>query len=158
MGSPTFELVERPAHALDQVIELVEHAHDLLRRRASHVLEAVAHRHAALQDDVLPARQVVDPDVAKARGQVQAELFLTKSQDYGIVKVLLNDNPVGEFDLWSGRGVEPTGELDLGEVELAGDGDVLRLTVGGPNPRAAAPFFQFGVDGIRLEQVEPVEP
>jgi hypothetical protein len=86
------------------------------------------------------------------------ELFLTKSRDYGIVTVSLNDEPVGEFDLWSGRGVEPTGSLDLGEVELAGDGDVLRLTVGGPNPRAAAPFFQFGVDGIRLEQVEPIDP
>ena len=87
-------------------------------------------------------------------GTYQAELFLTKSQDYGIVKVLLNDNPVGEFDLWSGRGVVATGALDLGEVELAGDGDVLRLEVGGPNPRAAPPFFQFGIDGIRLEAVE----
>jgi hypothetical protein len=91
-------------------------------------------------------------------GTYWVELFLTKSMDYGIVTVSLNDEPVGEFDLWSGRGVEPTGSLDLGEVELAGDGDVLRLEVGGTNPRAAAPFFQFGVDGIRVEIVEPVEP
>ncbi len=91
-------------------------------------------------------------------GTYWVELFMTKSRDYGIVTVSMNDEQIGEFDLWSGRGVEPTGSLDLGEIELAGDGDVLRLTVGGPNPHATAPFFQFGVDGIRVESVEPVDP
>ena len=96
------------------------------------------------------------PDLPTATYTV--ELFLTKSQDYGVVQVSLNDSPVGAFDLWSGRGVVPTGSLDLGDIELAGDGDVLRLEVGGPNPRAAAPFFQFGIDGIRLQVVDAGEP
>ena len=42
------------------------------------------------------------------------------------------------------------GALDLGEVELRGHGDVLRLEVIGANPSAAPPHFQFGIDGVRL--------
>jgi hypothetical protein len=83
-------------------------------------------------------------------GRHQLELFLTKSLDYGIVTVSLNGVPVGEFDLWTGRGVVPTGPLDLGEVELGGRGDILRFAVSAHNPRAGPPFFQFGIDGIRL--------
>ena len=83
-------------------------------------------------------------------GRHQLELFLTKSLDYGIVTISLNGVPVEEFDLWTGRGVVPTGPLDLGEVELGGRGDILRFAVAASNSRAAPPFFQFGIDGIRV--------
>ena len=84
-------------------------------------------------------------------GPYRLELLLTKSVDYGIVSVSFNGVPIGEeIDLWSNRGVVPTDPLDLGSVELRGSGDVLRLEVTGANPAARAPFFQFGIDGVRL--------
>jgi hypothetical protein len=84
-------------------------------------------------------------------GKHRLEIFLTKAADYGVVTVSLDGAPLGaEIDLFSDRGVMPTGALDLGEVELRKKGDVLRLTVVRANERAAPPHFQFGIDGIRL--------
>jgi hypothetical protein len=84
-------------------------------------------------------------------GPYRLELLLTRAADYGIVSVSVNGTPIGdEIDLWSDRGVLPTGPLNLGRVELRGRGDVLRLEVTGANPGARAPYFQFGIDGVRL--------
>jgi hypothetical protein len=83
-------------------------------------------------------------------GSYRLELFLTKAADYGIVTVSLNGARIGTVDLWSGRGVVPSGVQDLGELELRGREDVLRLAVEETNARASMPFFQFGIDGIRL--------
>lgn len=90
-------------------------------------------------------------------GSYRLELFLTKAGDYGVVEVSLNGERVGEdLDLWSELGVVPTGAQDLGVVELRGRDDVLRLAVTRSHPKAAAPFFQFGIDGLRL--TNPVAP
>lgn len=84
-------------------------------------------------------------------GSYRAELLPTKSADYGIIVVSVNGVPVGgPIDLWSGRGAVPGGAVDLGVVDLCGGDGVLRLEVTGTNPRAASPFFNFGLDGIRL--------
>jgi hypothetical protein len=84
-------------------------------------------------------------------GPHRLELVLTRSADYGIVVVSFNGSRVGEeIDLFSRGGVVPTAPLDLGLVELRGSGDVLRLEVTGANPGSRAPFFQFGIDGVRL--------
>lgn len=90
-------------------------------------------------------------------GSYGLELFLTKAADYGIVTVSLNGIPIGEFDLWSDRGVMASGALDLGEVELGGQEDVLRLAIEGSNPSSSPPHFQFGIDGLRLRKREPAE-
>ncbi len=85
------------------------------------------------------------------RGPHRLELFLTRAMDYGIVAVFVNGEQVGEeVDLWSDVGVVPTGAVEMGVVELRGEGDVLRLVVTGCHPQASAPFFQFGLDGLRL--------
>jgi hypothetical protein len=84
-------------------------------------------------------------------GRQRLELFLTRAADYGVVAVSLNGTPLGgELDLFSDRGVVPTGAVDLGAVELRGKGDVLRIGVVRANPKTAPPHFQFGIDGIRL--------
>jgi hypothetical protein len=88
-------------------------------------------------------------------GRYLIELFMTKAADYGIIAVSLNGARVGTFDLYSGRGVVPTGALELGELELRGSEDVLRLEVEATNPRASMPFFQFGIDGIRFSKRVP---
>jgi hypothetical protein len=85
-------------------------------------------------------------------GRYALELFMTKAADYGIIAVSVNGARRGTFDLWSGRGVVPTGALKLGDVELGGREDVIRFTVEGKNPNAMSPFFQFGIDGIRIKE------
>lgn len=83
-------------------------------------------------------------------GEYRLEMFLTKAADYGILAASVNGDRVGDpIDLWS-YGVLPSGAVDLGLVSLRGQGDVLRLQLIGTNPNATAPFYQFGVDGIRL--------
>ncbi len=83
------------------------------------------------------------------------EMFMTKAADYGIIAILLNGERVGKLDLYSGRGVVPTGAKELGVLELRGSEDVLRLEVAGTNKRASMPYFQFGIDGIRFTKHEP---
>jgi hypothetical protein len=89
-------------------------------------------------------------------GRYALELFLTKAADYGIVAVSVNGARLGTFDLWSGRGVVPTGALKLGDVELGGSEDVLRVAIEGNNPNASPSFFQFGIDGIRIGEPAPL--
>jgi hypothetical protein len=88
-------------------------------------------------------------------GLYALEIFFTKAADYGIVAVFANEAPLGEFDLWSPRDIVPTGALQLGDVQLGGRKNALRLEVVGKNPNAAAPFFQFGIEGIRIEKSAP---
>jgi hypothetical protein len=84
-------------------------------------------------------------------GRQRLEIFLTRAADYGVVTVSLNGTPLGgELDLFSDRGVVPTGAVDLGAVELRGKGDVLRVGVVRANEKTAPPHFQFGIDGVRL--------
>jgi len=85
-------------------------------------------------------------------GRYSVELFMTKAADYGIVEVSINGTPRGTFDLFSGRGVLPSGALELGDVELGGREDLMRIAVIGKNPNATPPFFQFGIDGIRISE------
>jgi len=83
-------------------------------------------------------------------GRYAIELFMTRAVDYGIVEVSIDGVRRGTFDLFSGRGVLPTGALELGDVELGGREDVMRIAVVGKDRYATAPFFQFGIDGIRI--------
>lgn len=87
---------------------------------------------------------------AVSSGSYELTAYLTKSFDYGIVQISVNEDNVGEpVDLWS-YVVESTGPLRLGRVELSGIGDVIRTVVVGKNERSAAPFYQFGIDGFVL--------
>lgn len=88
-----------------------------------------------------------------AAGTYELQIFLTRARDYGIVVVLLDGVLLGTpIDLWVPGGVFPTGPITLGEVELGPRPGVLRIAVTGTNPRASPPYYQFGVDGIRLDR------
>jgi hypothetical protein len=83
-------------------------------------------------------------------GSYGLTLYMTRSYDYGIVRVLVNGVPVSvPLDLWA-WGVEATGPLTMGSTTLSGQDDVIRFEVVGRNDRAAAPFYQFGIDGLVL--------
>jgi hypothetical protein len=85
-------------------------------------------------------------------GKYALEVFLTKAADYGIVAIYVNEVKLGTFDLLSLRDVVPVGPLRLGEVQLGGSKNLLRFEVVGKNPNAAPPFYQFGIDGIRIRE------
>jgi hypothetical protein len=88
-------------------------------------------------------------------GRYALEVFFTKAADYGIVAVYVNETPLGEFDLWSAREIVPTGVLKLGDVQLGGRKNALRLEVVGKNPNSSPPFYQFAIDGIRIARPSP---
>jgi hypothetical protein len=88
-------------------------------------------------------------------GHYALEIFFTKAADYGILDVYVNEAQLGTFDLWSARDIVPTGALKLGDVQLSGRKNVLRLEVVGKNKNAAPPFFQFAIDGIRIRKPAP---
>jgi hypothetical protein len=85
-------------------------------------------------------------------GPHRLELFLTKAGDYGIVAVSVNGARVGEPIDLSSYAVLATGAVDVGSIALRGRQDVLRLEVIGTSPSASPPYYQFGIDGVRLTQ------
>jgi hypothetical protein len=88
-------------------------------------------------------------------GLYALEIFFTKAKDYGIIAAFVNETELGQFDLWSARDILPTGALQLGDVQLGGRKNVLRLEVVGKNPNASPPFYQFAIDGIRIRKSAP---
>jgi hypothetical protein len=90
-----------------------------------------------------------------AAGEYRLTLYFTRASDYAVVSVSLNGHPLGEpIDLWSGSGVETMEPVELPTLSLDGEGDVLRIQASEANPAASPPFYQFGLDAIRLSKVE----
>jgi hypothetical protein len=84
-------------------------------------------------------------------GPSRVRLVLTRSWDYGILQVAIDDRVVHEqLDTWA-ENPSPM-EVDLGNQELGG-ACRLRLRLVGTSPRARAPGTYFGVDCVVLEPV-----
>jgi hypothetical protein len=76
-----------------------------------------------------------------------------KSRDFGIVQWSINDVPAAEpIDHYSPTSVL-TEEIDLGAFELRAGQNRLAAEVIGANSAAAAPYWMFGLDYIRLEEM-----
>ncbi len=85
------------------------------------------------------------PAIGKAKAKVV--LRLTRSRDYGIVRIDWNGQEAArDVDLWSGpdRGIRVR-ELDLGERDLTKPVE-LKFTVTGHAADSEAPHYYFGVD------------
>ncbi|MBX3412435.1 MAG: VCBS repeat-containing protein [Pirellulales bacterium] len=94
------------------------------------------------------ARLDLELPVEKA-GTYAIEGVLTMAGDYAIVKLSLDDQPLGEaLDLFD-RDVITTGVLTLGERELAAGPHKLSIEIVGAHP-AAKPAYLVGLDYIRL--------
>ncbi|MFO0981601.1 MAG: glycoside hydrolase family 172 protein [Planctomycetota bacterium] len=87
------------------------------------------------------------PVVEAGRYRIVAQL--TRARDYGIVQVSLDGKPLGApLDLYH-DGVIPTGELELGQLELAAEQHTLAIEVTGANA-AAEKAYMVGLDYVRL--------
>lgn len=93
-------------------------------------------------------RLVLALPVEKA-GRYRLQAQFTKAIDYGIVQLWLDDTKLGEpMDLFN-DGVVPTGEVDLGVVELTAGERRLIVEIVGANEKAVKRHM-FGLDYIRL--------
>lgn len=80
--------------------------------------------------------------------------YLSKSFDYGIVKIAINGKDSDQtFDLYSPQ-VTSTGPLNLGTWPLKAGTNILRIQVVGKNPMNTSDFYNFGVDGFTAVKVE----
>jgi hypothetical protein len=83
-------------------------------------------------------------------GKYEMTLYLTKSDDYGIVQVLLNGKRAGAAqDLYAAQRA-PSGAVRLGTVELKHTGNTLRIQVIGKNSQSTG--YAFGLDALRFRR------
>jgi hypothetical protein len=86
-------------------------------------------------------------------GTFLVDIALTMARDYAIVKLFLNDRPLGEpLDLFNDPDVITTGVYSLGKHELTADSR-LTIEITGANP-AAAKAYMVGVDYLRLSDAK----
>lgn len=78
----------------------------------------------------------------------------TKARDYGIARIAVGDTVLGELDFYDPE-VVPTGEMELGEVELNAGTAILWVEITGANPRSVG--HMFGLDYLKLIPVEAQE-
>jgi hypothetical protein len=85
-----------------------------------------------------------------AKGKYAVSAALTMARDYGIVRVHLDDAPLGDpLDLYNFPDVISTGALSLGSASLDAGTHRLTLEIIGANPAAAA-GDKLGLDYLRL--------
>ena len=83
-------------------------------------------------------------------GTYDIELVLTMARDYGIVQVLIDDEPLGgPLDCFNDPDVITTGVLSLPTKDLKTGSHKLGLQIVGANPKAAKAFM-VGLDCVRL--------
>lgn len=89
------------------------------------------------------------------KSEYELSIYLTKAMDYGIVQVSMAGKNIGpKIDLWADDyRIKPTGAIDLGTYRLSPPSVTLRLQVVGRNAKNSSPYYQFGIDGIMLEDV-----
>jgi hypothetical protein len=87
-----------------------------------------------------------------AEGRYHVIVYLTKAQDYGVVRLSLNGKQVGKpIDCFHAPEVVATGPIDLGTVTLPRGKTTLRGEVMGTNPRSVGLRTMWGLDCVVLK-------
>lgn len=89
---------------------------------------------------------------AQRAGRHEVYAVFTMARDYASVRLSLNDEPAGEFDLYHPQ-VVTTGEVLLGSFELEEGSQELVVTITGAHPDAVKSHL-FGIDRLRLVPME----
>lgn len=87
---------------------------------------------------------------APKAGRYAVKMQFTKAIDYGVMKLSLNGQPLGEPMDFFNHGVIATGEMDLGEVNLQAGENRLAVEIVGANEKAVKGYM-FGLDYVKLE-------
>ena len=83
-------------------------------------------------------------------GLYDAELVMTRAQDYGVVQLALDGIPLGgSIDLFNAPDVITTGVLTFPNRRLEAGAHRLEISMVGAHPQAV-PAYMFGLDYLRL--------
>ncbi len=86
---------------------------------------------------------------AETAGTYQIELVLTRARDYGIVQFSLDGHPLGgPIDCFIPTGVDNTGVLRFGPIDLVAGPHKLSATITGKHSKAVG--YMLGLDYVRL--------
>jgi hypothetical protein len=98
----------------------------------------------------------VDLEVPVAvEGKYQMILHLSKGPEYGVVQFQLNGKSLSEaFDGYAPGAVQPSGPIDLGEMELPRGTARLRIETAGTNEKATGPRYAWGLDCVVLKRLK----
>ena len=100
-----------------------------------------------------PGDQLALAVPVETAGRYRLVAQFTKAPDYGIAQLRLDGKKLGEpRDLYAEH-VVPTGEVELGTVDLTSGNRELLIEITGTNPKAVAKFM-FGLDYLRLIPVQ----
>ncbi|MGZ5441171.1 MAG: DUF2961 domain-containing protein [Thermoanaerobaculia bacterium] len=103
-----------------------------------------------------PGDRLTLPLDTPAAGAYELIGFFTRAQDYGIVRVLVNGEPVGSLvDMYAPR-VEPSGPTSFGEVSLRAGTNQLTIELLGKDARSAgySNGYLVGIDGFLLAKLD----
>jgi hypothetical protein len=87
--------------------------------------------------------------VARA-GRYAIKAQFTKAIDYGVIQLWLDGKKLGDPIDFFNDGVIPSGEMELGSVELPAGESRLVIEIVGTNPKAVVKYM-FGLDYLKLD-------
>lgn len=101
-----------------------------------------------------PGDRLTLPLEASSAGRYELIGFFTRAQDYGIVRLHVNGQPIGPLMDGYARQVEPTGPLSFGNVELRRGVNELVVELLGKDARSAgySDGYLVGIDGFLLRR------
>jgi hypothetical protein len=97
-----------------------------------------------------PGNKLVVEFNSDREAERQVIVGLTKSPDYAMVKLRVNDRDAGESDLYNDDGIKPSGPIDLGSFPLRQGANELTVEIVGKNPAAIANYM-FGLDYVLVK-------
>lgn len=99
-----------------------------------------------------PEEQMVLQVPVKTTGKYDVRVCMTRDRDYGIVRLLLDDLPIGApIDLYAPAVTPPT-EISLGTMDITAGDHKLTMEIVGSNEHAYK-FYKVGLDYIKLQPV-----
>jgi arylsulfatase A len=99
-----------------------------------------------------PGDTLTLPLDAPQAGQYELVGFFTRARDYGIVRLLVHGQPVGNLLDGYADGIEPTGPVSFGRVKLKRGPNPVTIELVGKDVRAAgfSDGYLVGIDGFSL--------
>lgn len=101
-----------------------------------------------------PGDRLALPLEAPEAGAYELTGFFTRARDYGIVRLYVNGQPAGELIDGFAQGVEPTGPLSFGRVQLQEGVNELEIELVGKDIRSGgfSDGYLVGIDGFSLRK------
>ena len=99
-----------------------------------------------------PGDELLFPVEIEKDGLYELTGFFTRAKDYGIISVSVNDKITGDLIDGYANGLETTGPLNLGNVELRAGTNTIKIKLIGKDTRSAgySDGLLVGIDGFSL--------